>query len=95
MLNSPHSMSKGIKHFIYTLDILLVKLRDIFIVSFFTDGSIKKVLYLQNKHSDKSFSPRSWHPNVSVTPASFINTQPISLLLLDNSSRNLIEHSTT
>lgn len=88
LLNSPHSTSKAIKHFIYTLDILWVKLQDIFIrldtASFFTDGSMKKVLNLHNKHSDKSFSPRSWHPNFSVTQASFMNTQPISLLLSDN-----------
>lgn len=100
LLSSPHSMSKGITHFIYTLDILLVKPQDIFIrldiISFFTGGSIKKILYLQNKHCEYSFSPRSWHPNVSVTPASFMNTQPISLLLLNSSSRNLMkEHSTT
>jgi hypothetical protein len=100
LLISPHSMSKAIKHFFYTLDILWVKLQDIFIrldtASSFTDWSIKKVLNLQKKHSDKSFSPRSWHPIVSVTHVSFMNTQAISLLLSDNSSRNLTkQHSTT
>jgi hypothetical protein len=100
LLNSPHSMSKAIKHLIYTLDILWVKLQDIFlrldIVSLSIDGAIKKVLYFQNKHSDRSFSPRSWHLSVSVTQASFMNTQPISLLLSDNSSRNPTkQHSTT
>ena len=100
LLNSPHSMSKAIKHFIYTLDILWVQLQDIFlrldIVSLSTDGSIKKVLYLQNKHSDRSLSPTSRHPSVSVTQASFMNTQSISLLLSNNLSRNLTkQHSPT
>ena len=100
LLNSTYSMPKAIKHFIYILDTLWVKVKDIFnrldIVSLFTNGSIKKVLYFQNNNSEKGFSPRSWYPHVSVTPPSFMNTQPMSLFLPDISRRNLTKkHSTT